>query len=645
MYVSLYISQFPQFSPNEDFVFHPHTPYHKWNSSLAPNIFTHDTDVHINVLNEGTKTAFRTNLLTADIYHPQIHFLTGDLSDNYKIIDDPRYSEQVESEWQGYYEVLNTTNYTYEIIECAGNHDMTDISSKNSKNFYLLEYTKTYYKNELDNDLKKYPFSDIFVINENGEKYGGHPIVVLNPFRFPTGHANILFYPEPQISFLDKLEEVIFYHNLTHMIVICHFPPDMWRKIKSTNGKRTIRDIMASKDIDIILTGHTHPSYPKIRHHGQQTGILEITGVGGMEHDIIGLLTEDNNRFVYHPIHVKNPPKAIITHPVPSNQTNYHTAYAEEGTEIRVLYPGPNANIKVTGDCECEKMEMKMKVNEDFYLYSCPLKITTFDMKNVYQINFEGDFIDSLDFVYGNTTFEVRKETERNSPHNIYCEIYFTLALFIIFQVILFPFSKKMLSFPKLERWIEGKVIKNEVSCSSTFWNILVTFFFGFLAVRTRILNTPFYVRFTLYLAATWPIALPLTLMYVGDVLGFIFSYGYVAKNYVYSTQGPSYTLLFFKYYIAPFMIIISAISTKKFWHFAMFFDVCMGLAILAYGFYYVVYITLPSNVGFVLNWISFAFTWIPLILLTVVIIWLVKMYKHKDDPNHQFSTVPLIAE
>ena len=185
---------------------------------------------------------------------------------------------------------------------------------------------------------------------------------------------------------------------------------------------------------------------------------------------------------------------------------------------------------------------------------------------------------------------------------------------------------------------------RKSCSCKSVGY-FVASFFFGFVAVRSRILNTPLFVRLSLYIAATWPVALPTMLMYVDDVLGFIFSYGIVAKNYYFTPEGPSYTLLFFYYVIIPFLIIISAISTKKFWFWAIFFDVCAAVAIMAHGLYVAIWLTIPENVGLTLMWVSFAFTWIPLILFVVVIIWLVQMYKHKDDPNRALSTVPLLND
>ena len=176
-----------------------------------------------------------------------------------------------------------------------------------------------------------------------------------------------------------------------------------------------------------------------------------------------------------------------------------------------------------------------------------------------------------------------------------------------------------------------------------SFVTFLISFFFGFLAVRTRILNTPLFVRLSLYFAATWPVALPTTLMKVGDVMGFIFSYGIVAKGYSFSTEGPAYTLLYFYYVIIPFMIIVSTISTKKFWYWTVFVDVVLAVSIMAYGLYKTILQTICENVSPTLMWITFGFTWIPLALLAVVIIWLLQMYKHRNDSNNALSTVPLL--
>lgn len=635
------VAKLPQFSPHEDFIFYPHAPGKKWNSSFKPLILSHDTDFHINIESQKTQDAFSKNLQIADRYKPELHILTGDLSDDYTTLKTPRYSHQVEDDWKLYFNILQTTPYTYDILECAGNHDMWDIKSKDSNHFYLLQYTKTYKRRSDSTQSEKYEFEDVFLVNEDRSKYGGHTILVMNPFRFPTAHSTLLFYPEPQKSFLDKLEDFLYNKNLTNLIVICHYPPDMWRKVKSTKGKKTIRDMMANENIDIIITGHTHPDIPKIRHHGTQTGILEITGVGGPEHEMIGLVTEDNNRFVYHAVDTNNPPLGFVTHPVPLNQTNFHTAFAEENTEIRVLFPSDNASIKVIGDCQCEKMSLTLKVNNYFYLYSCPLVLNT--IKKSYHIDFEGDFVHSLDFVYGNTTYAVKGETERNSPHNCYVVIYFGAGLFVLFQIMLFPFPTSFLNFTEIEEWIEDLLVE-KISVLKHILYSLFCLFFGFLSIRARILSTPLYVRLSLYIAATWPIALPTSFMLVDNVLGFIFSYGYVCHGYVYTTDGPTYTFLYLYYLIIPFIILMSALAVKKKLYWTIFVDVIASLLLICYGVDQTIVERLIDSIGFKMIYASFCFMWIPFALLVVICIWAYSMFKHRNDVSMPVFLKPLLT-
>ncbi|OHT05255.1 Ser/Thr protein phosphatase [Tritrichomonas foetus] len=638
---SLHLSQRPQFSPHEDIMITPRQSLNKWNSSSLPSIYTHDTDVHINRLRPESEKAFAKTLKTANFYRPIVHFLTGDLSDDYKKLDWPKYSDQDEEAWIKYYNVLNTTQYDFDILECAGNHDMWGIKSPTSKSFNFLNYSKTH------KDYHRL-YEDVYVVDD----FGKHPIIVLNPFRFPTGHSTLLYYPEPLKKTLDKLEKVV--ANVSNAILICHYPPDMWRKVKNSNGK-TIRDIVENENINIILTGHTHPSYPKIRHHGINKGILEITGVGGMEHTIFGVVIEDNNRFSYHAVDVNDPHKGFVTYPIPLNQTNYHTAYAEEGTEIRVILSQENANIRVTGDCLCDKMKMHpVKINDNFYLYTCDLKIIEENENHLYTINFSGDFCDTIEFVYGNYSYQFLQETERSSPHNTYCEIYFTIALFIIYQLVLFPFD--LFNYQKLEDWIEGKIdnqnlgnINNQTD-SINSWknfsiiNILLSIFCGFVAVRSRILKAPSYVKVSLYLASLWPIALPTALMEIDKVTGFIFSYGYVCKGYAFSTDGPAYTLYYFYYVIFPFVILVSGISahTTLYWTFAI--DVLISVRTCVNGLHQVIVERLSETVGYVFMATSFCFTFIPLILLIIIIIWIIQIIRSQPKSTNIISYRPLVT-
>ena len=633
----LIISEWPQFSPHQDIYIQSRKPNLKWNKTSLPIIYTHDTDVHINIANENSHLAFQKILQTVKYYDPTVHFLTGDLSDSYTKLDYPRYSDQEEESWKIYNSILKNESEkaSYRVIECAGNHDMWGIKSKQSDSFNLLKYSLTY-SNVTDEANHKYMFDDVLVIKDIVEN---RPFIIVNPFRFPTGHSTLLFYPVPLKDTLDHIEAAVNENN--NSIFVCHYPLDMWKKVKNSNGK-TIRDIVMSTNIKLIITGHSHPSFPKVRHHGNKVGILEMTGVGGMEHDIFGLITEDNDRFVYHAIYVNAPTKGLITYPVPLNQTNYHTNYDDENAEVRVLYAGKSANISVSGDVECERMNEIGQVNSNFYLYSCPLKVKEEKFNCQYHIEFKGDFIDSLDFMHGNASYVFLQETERSSPHNVYCEIHFTIALFIIFQLICFPVN--IFNFKNLEDWIEGIGYEDKLkSCS--ILNLITCILFGFVSVRSRILKAPLFVRIVLYIAALWPIGLPSALMEIDGVLGFVFSYGYYCEGYAFSTDGPRYTLLYLWNVVFPFIILVSSISTQQFLFYTFYIDLVLVCYCLGYGIYDTIINNLSETVGFLFMSISFAYTIIPFILLITIIIWMVLIFKKKYNPTNVISFEPLLTK
>ena len=103
---------------------------------------------------------------------------------------------------------------------------------------------------------------------------------------------------------------------------------------------------MENPRIQAYFTGHYHPTSPSIIHHLQ--GAVEYLAPGAFQFRGFGLITIDNNRFVYNHIILENPPvRYFITNPIPIDQLSSHQTFSETETELRVISYEGNPNIKL----------------------------------------------------------------------------------------------------------------------------------------------------------------------------------------------------------------------------------------------------------------------------------------------------------
>lgn len=576
-----------------------------WNSSSDPLVFTHDSDIHINRFSEQSKFAFRKSLQTAELFNPSYHLITGDLSDNFDGLTWPKYADQDEEAWIGYKEVIDEVNPKYEIIDLPGNHDMWGIESISSKRHYLLDYTRTFRRN----NTQSISSFQIRII-----KTPEHPLIILNPFRFPTAHCCFLYWVEPTKAMLDDIQNAI--DKNPHAIVMSHFPPDFWRMKKSSKGLN-IRQILDNPNVDLIITGHHHPKHPLIRHHGK--GIMEVCGVGGMNHTIFGVVTEDNNRFVYHEINHLYPPIAIITHPAPIKQVSTRLPYNDENTEIRILSYIPNLKIKVSG-AVTGNMSYTRQIKNGLYLYSHPLNLP----KGRYTIYFSGDFNEERTFIIGEEYRVEESPIESMRPNQIEANV--LPFIFILFNLILFPVN--VFNFDFLNNWIEGK--------DGKWYYWIFDILFGFIAVRSRILKAPLYVRIILYIATTWPICLPTSIMELDKKPAMIFSYGYVAsKQYLYASDGPGYTYTYYQEVVIPATIFVSGLALGKYTRWPLLLDFLYICYYYIEKIPYTITNPLSESVGKIFMYLSPCFMFMPIAIIISILVWICfTIYNYAKKPS-----------
>ncbi|OHT13693.1 hypothetical protein TRFO_16131 [Tritrichomonas foetus] len=434
IFIALIVEAISNIRKTDSFSLYPRQGINpKWDNTTNPFVFTHDSDVHINSYTSGSRDAFARILELVKQYDPEFHLITGDLSDDFSGLTWPKYADQDEIAWRGYRDTINSIkDRKYQIIDMPGNHDMWGVSFIDSERFYLLDYSQTFTRNTTQT------LSSFWVRVIQTEH---HPIIILKPFNFPAAHCCFLYWAEPSQYLLDLIEETIWANP--HCIVTSHFPPDMWRQRKSSYG-HTIREIVSHENVDYILTGHSHPSHPVYRHHGD--GVLEVIGVGGMNHSRFGLVTEDNGRIVYHEIDAKSPQKFFVTHPVPITQTNTRLDFSDyTGTEIRVLSTESNATIHVNG----KEMTFQRRISENgLYLYSSPLTVT---VEGENTLIFSGDYNGNITFHYKRTAKYQEKEIE--SPHP--SEVTYRALPFIVLLTIYVFFPFNVFDWKFLERWIQ----------------------------------------------------------------------------------------------------------------------------------------------------------------------------------------------
>ena len=461
--------------------FRSKNPSHPWNSKEVPRVFTHVTDIHIAKSEPFKVVNTRLLVQTMKFYDPDFHLITGDMVDNYGQKNWPKIGRQIKEDWDIFKSIIEEELDGQPILDIAGNHDMWGVMSPLSETNLYLDYSYTFNRT---NTLTDEDFYCRKVVKDN------ITFVLINNYKFPTVHPPYIYWAHPSREMLDRYESVI--ENAGNCTVVMHYPTDHNWWIRSSKG-HTFEEIMQSKNIEHIFSGHFHPKNPIILHHKQ--GGVEYVGMGAYQFKGFALVTIDNDRLVYHPFKIYEvPPKFFMTNPVPNELLSSHVIFNEQNTELRILsYAHKNVTLIASGAVNGTlRYALTLKNGAD--VYSIPMKLPYGE----YTVTVIGDGCNIT------RTFTIgEKYKGKDEPMVLFQRGFFfmkvsSVPVYIAMFIMLFPAN--ILTFPSVENWITGK-------SPVPYWISVI--FFGPFVIRKRILNIPKPLRYTFFGLLLYPLLLP----------------------------------------------------------------------------------------------------------------------------------------
>lgn len=553
----------------------------KFNSLSSPFIITHFSDTHVNSFNPRYGHNFEMSLNQSLLYQPSVFIHTGDLVDNFCTDTRPKYGHQCPNDYKEYKKIFQKYRQSFQYsFVVAGNHDMFGVYSFDSPNFNFLNTCKKLFDTPMKNYEEflvsnyKVRLDDNFLIN----------FVSLNPFTFPTAHPVMMYFAHTWKGFLDRLESIV--DNIPEnekIIFYSHYPQSSFTSItnpiisrKSTTGK-TIKDLIEKPNTIAFISGHNHPKKHLLEHHGsiQTNGqissencqYLETIGFDVKIQNKFEVITIDNERIVYHPIDSTNPPKCLITYPVPINQTTARARIADEGSLLRILcFNDRPLKIDIHGDIEGKTITNIKKIKEKVYLYEYPLKkIFESDRPNKdtksftkHHLSFDGDWEGEIDF-YSDGIIPQFKEPKNHEYSRVYVA---RVSLFVIFIYLLFVTFPYTPTYLRKEEQHYFDFLLHSQNQTESLKNWFLTISGLCLRLKFQRINNVFHS--ILFIAVLWPIILPLSLMETEGNYGFIWAYGYYCNRvFRFSEHGQDYALYYYISVVFPLVLAGSSLAAN----------------------------------------------------------------------------------
>lgn len=575
-----------------------------FNRNEEPSLMLQYTDIHVDHVNEKNNEQF-TNAVNFGLnLKPAMYLFTGDLTNNFPYNNYPKYGSQQPKDWEIYRNI--TQNIQREqLFEITGNHDEFGVFEFTSQSHNFIKSIKENISNYEDFQIQKR------VITSNG----GYNISIigLNPFIYPSAHPPFVYWPRPTKELLNNLEKVLKeIPENDEVIVMNHYPLKLFMStVKSSSGK-TFKEILTKGKVNYFLTGHLHPTEPKIMHHSD---MLEIIGMDLKDHQHIGCISYDNRRFIYHKVNISNLPKAFITNPVPDSMLTHHQIFNEVGTPIRIIsFHSVMPTIKLSGNIS-GVMDCKVISGQKYLCESQEIV-----EPGTYHVKFEGDFEDSIDFTIGNSSQSYYENDYRHvlDFHENY-PFQFAL-LMIVFLFILFPLPQSQFSHTIISH------LQGQESAVTIHTYIILLLFGGMLYIRFRIQRLPLYVKIILLIGFIYPILLPMAFMEIETHFGFIWTWGYFCGGkFVYCPWGLFNCMAYYVSVLAPVVLIAASLSLSYPFSFYSFIPVLFDIAVSAFLLFvdikYVIRF-IYETVGFVFAPTSPVFVFLPILLYGILIIW-----------------------
>ncbi|KAK8897894.1 Transmembrane protein 62 [Tritrichomonas musculus] len=546
---------FPRYHPSQLFI--SETIDKPWNSSKDPIIFTHASDIHLSIADASKIITTRALINSMKFYKSDFNLISGDMVDSYGKKAWPKIGHQVEEDWIRWRKIVEveTRGYDFPIIDLAGNHEMWGIDDPLGPHNLFLDYSFTYNRNNTKT-LRDFHVKTIRTHNLT--------FLLINLYRFPSVHPPYIYWGHPSREILDEIEDEIDKIKEPKFYVVCHYPIDHCWWIKSSRG-HTFEQIMQNQRIFAYFTGHYHPLFPQVVHHGQ--GAVEYVGPGAYQFKAFGLVTIDNDRFVYHYISLEEPPSMyFITNPIPIEQMSSHQKFSEMKTELRVLaYEGsPETVLKVKGAVEGQ-MKYERTLPNGAHLFTLPLE---FELNGIYTVNIIGENCNISRTFYIGSAFMGEKEVAVCAQRGLLFLKIAAIPIFLCLFWILFPY-KMHKAEPNGYDEVIG--LKGWLKCIFLSPSIL----------RRRIQQLPDMIRYLLFAFLLYPLFLPNH--FFKPIYGFhgcsFLCFIIINKTILYDEWALHMTLFYLLGVIIPSTILASSFQLFKSNHPIFYFNAFFAFA------------------------------------------------------------------
>ena len=589
--------------------------HHKWDPSIDPIIFTHTSDIYVSNAEPSKIVNARLLVQMMSFFRPDFNLITGNIVDSYGKENFPKIGKQIKEDWELWKEIISqeVPDGNFPIIDVPGNHDMWAIDDPLGINNLYLDYSYTFNRSNTKN------IRDFYV---KTVKTHDITFILVNLFRFPTVHPPYMNWPHPTTQILDYIEDEFDKQGQNKFYVAIHYPIDSVWQVKSSKG-RSFEDICQDSRILAIFSGHFHPPEAQIIHYDD--GAMELIAPGSYRYKTFGIVTIDNDRMVYHNIHLTNPSeKFLMTHPIPVHQVSNQQMFAEQKTEIRIIsYSNKNVTLKVQGDVT-GTMKFVRKHQNGASIYSYPLNLPYGE----YTIHVTGDGCNiTRNFVISQTC---RGKKEKSSSHQrgfFFLKVA-SLPIFISMFIMLFPFfPNSLFGAGKTEKWIQGR----RKSWKQSRW-MYITFLSPFV-LRARILCLPHSIRYLLFFSLLYPFCLPLHIFKpIYGLHGWSFACFIVISDNIYFDEWAYFmTLFYYCCVVAPAAILVSSYKLYLINHWMFKFNLIFSIFTFI-GLCYVNYRWVGESVITTNLFLNPTFVIIPVILyMTIYFVLLKGGHRHRN--------------
>ena len=539
--------KFPYYHPPQTFT--SKIPSKPWNHDDTPKILAHITDIHLSsFLNH--KTQGSSNYLKEFFkYKPDLILNGGDVVDNYEERSWPKVGSQWIKDWKIYINSIRKKLEKLNVLDISGNHDVFAVDSLLSKHNYFLDYSFVFNRSNVKT-IDDFIVRKVEMFNET--------FILFNDYRFPTTHPPYGLTPHPSKHMLDLLENAI--DSSKDCIILGHYQVDRTWFIKSSKGN-DYKDIISKKNVKVIFSGHFHPRYPMIIHHGQ--GAVEFCTSSPYNHKIQALITIDNGQIVYHPAKIISPEKRplfFMTYPIPKEQISSHHTFSYKNSEIRVIsYAEKKVSLKIDGDINGEMIYVKTLSN-GADLYSYPINLPY----GKYKIHITGDGCNlKREFVIGEKYKGVAELSARNPKGFLIFRIT-SIPFFIILLIIIFPFGKNLKTAEKLNDSLFK--LNNEEIINGKLKYIIKLIIFGPFIIRQNYKNVNSVTKKLMIFFIIYPFILPNHVFKpIYGVKGFSFNvFIVIGKRIQFEDWALQMTYSYFIAIILPNVIFLSGLKFYK---------------------------------------------------------------------------------